>query len=47
MDGDCLHWLTLHVHVPDLDSKVVAGKDVAAVVAEADVRNGGDNLREE
>ena len=47
MDRDCLYWLTLHVHVPDFDGKIIAGKDVTTIVAEADVRDGGDDLREE
>ena len=47
MDRDCLYWLTLHVHVPDFDSKIIAGKDVTTIVAEADIRDGGDDLREE
>ena len=47
VNGDCLHWLTFHVHVPDLDSEIIAGKDVTTIMTEADVRNGRDNLREE
>ena len=40
VNGDSLYWLTFHVHVPDFDSKVIAGKDVTTIVAEADVRDG-------
>lgn len=47
MDGNGLHRLSLHINIPDLDGEVVAGEDVAAVVAEADVRDGGDDFREE
>ena len=39
--------LALHVDVPDLDGQVVAGKDIATIVREADVGYGGDNFREE
>jgi len=47
MDGDCLYWLLVHVDIPDLDSQVVARQDVPAIVGEADVRDGGDDFREE
>ena len=47
MDGNGLHRLSLHINIPDLDGEVVAGEDVAAVMAEADVRDGGDDFREE
>lgn len=47
MDGDRLHGLALHVHIPNLDGKVVTGKDVAAIVAEAHVGDGRNDLREE
>ena len=43
----CLHWLPFHVHVPDLDSEVVTREDVAAIVREADVRDGGDDFGKE
>jgi hypothetical protein len=47
MNGDCLYWLTFHVYVPDFNSKIIAGKDVTTIVAEADIRDGGDDLGEE
>ena len=47
MDGNRLYWLAFHVHVPDLDSEIVTGKNVTAIVAEANVRDGGDDFREE
>ena len=47
MDGDGFDGLALHVDVPDFDGQVVAGEDVAAVVGEADVGDGGDDFAEE
>ena len=44
VDGNCLDWLTLHVHVPDLDSEVITGKNVATIVTKANIRDGGDDL---
>lgn len=32
-----LHWLALHVDVPDLEVQVVARQDVSTIVAELDV----------
>lgn len=42
-----LQGLALHVEVPDFGSQVVSGKQVAAAVAELDVRHRRDDLREE
>ena len=47
VDGNGFDRLALHVDVPDLDGEVVAGEDVAAIVGEADVGNGGDDFGEE
>lgn len=47
VDGDGFDWLALHVDVPDFDRQVVAREDVAAVVGEAYVGDGGDDLTEE
>lgn len=47
VDRDGLDGLPLHVHVPDFDGQVVTGQDVAAIVAEADIGDGGDDLGEE
>lgn len=37
----------LHVQVPHFDSEVIPGEQVAAAVAEFDIRDRGDDLREE
>ena len=42
-----LHGPVLHVQVPHFDREVVPGHHVASAVAELDVRDGGDDLREE
>ena len=42
-----LQGLALHVEVPDFGGQVVPGEQVAAAVAELDVRHGGDDLGEE
>ena len=42
-----LYWTGLHVEVPDFDGEVVPGHHVAPTVAELDIRDGRDNLREE
>lgn len=47
VDGDRLDWLTLHVDVPDFDSQVITGENVAAVVGEADVGDAADDFGEE
>lgn len=47
VNGNRLDWLALHVHVPDLDGEIIAREDVSAIMAEADVRNGRNNLGEE
>ena len=47
VDGDGFYGLAFHVDVPDFDGEVVAGEDVAAVVGEADVGDGGDDFGEE
>lgn len=47
MDWDRLDGLPLHVDIPDLDRQVVPGEDVAAVMGEADVGDGGYDFREE
>lgn len=47
VDGDCLHWLPFHVDIPDFDSQIVPRHDVAAVVGESHVGDGGNNLGEE
>eukprot|EP01085_Mycamoeba_gemmipara_P000144 Mycagemm_TRINITY_DN9885_c0_g2::TRINITY_DN9885_c0_g2_i1::g.144::m.144 type:complete len:232 gc:universal TRINITY_DN9885_c0_g2_i1:1157-462(-) len=47
VDGDHLHGLALHVHVPHLQRQVVARDDVASVAAKLDVRDRGDDLGEE
>lgn len=44
---DRLHRLRLHVDVPDPQREVVAREDVATVLGELDVGNGGDDLGEE
>ena len=41
-----LHGPVLHVQVPHFDREVVPGHHVASAVAELDVRDGGDDLRE-
>ena len=47
MDLEGLHRLVLHVDVPNLDGEVVARHDVAPTIAEAHVRDGRDDFREE
>ena len=47
VDGDGLHGLGLLPDVPNLDRKIVAGKDVAAVIGETHVGDGGDDFGEE
>lgn len=42
-----LQWLALHVEVPDFGGQVVSGEQVAAAVAELDIRHRGDDLGEE
>lgn len=42
-----LHWSVLHVQIPDLHRQVVPGHHVAAVVAELDIGDRGDDLGEE
>lgn len=41
-----LQGLALHIEVPDFGSQVVSGEQIAAAVAELDVRHRGDDLRE-
>lgn len=41
------HWPRFHGEVPQLEAHVVPAEDVPAVPAEADVTDGGDDLREE
>jgi len=47
VDADGLDRLRLHVQIPDLEREIVTRQDVSAVSAEFDVRNRGDDLREE
>jgi len=47
MDLDRSKWMAVHIHIPDLESEVVAREDVAAVRRESDIRNGGDDFGEE
>jgi hypothetical protein len=47
MDANGLHWTGVHIDVPDLQRKVVAREDVSTVLAEPDVRDRRNNLREE
>ena len=47
MDGNGFNGLAFHIHVPDFDGQVVAGEDVAAIVGEANVGDGGDDFAEE
>lgn len=47
VDGYCLHRLSLHVDIPDLDGEVVAGEDVTTIVGEADIGDGGDDFGKE
>lgn len=42
-----LQGLALHVEVPDFGGQVVSGEQVAAAVAELNVRHRGDDFREE
>lgn len=37
----------LHVHVPNLESQVIAGDDVSSVPTEFTIRDGGDDFGEE
>ena len=47
VDGDGFQWPVLHVDVPDLQVEVVARQDVSSIMAELDIRDGRDDLREE
>jgi len=47
VDRDGLDGLAFHVDIPDLHCEVVAREDVPAIVAEAYVGDGGDDLGEE
>lgn len=47
VDGDGFYGLTLHVDIPDFDSKVVTGEDVSTVMGEANIGDGGDDFGEE
>lgn len=47
MDGDGLDGLLFHVDVPDFDGEIVAGEDVAAIIGEADIGDGGYDFGEE
>lgn len=47
MDRNGLDWLSLHVDVPDLDGKIVAGENVTTVMGKANVGDGGDDFGEE
>ena len=47
VDVERLDRLVFHVNVPDLECQIVARENVASITAEFDVRNRGDNLREE
>jgi hypothetical protein len=42
-----LDGLSLHVHIPDLYSQIVAREDISAIVGESDVGYGGDDFGEE
>jgi len=42
-----LHWALLHVKVPHFDSQVVSGEQITSTMAELNIRNGRDDLREE
>jgi hypothetical protein len=44
---DSLNRLTLHIHIPDLDGKVVARENIAAIVRETNVGNRRDDFGEE
>ena len=41
------HWRALFIYVPQLESHVVTAEDVSAILAESDVRDAGNDLREE
>lgn len=47
VDGDGFYRLTLHVDIPDFDGKIVTGEDVATVMGEANIGDGGDDFGEE
>lgn len=42
-----LHWALLHVKVPYFDSQVVSGEQITSTMAELNIRNWRDDLREE
>lgn len=42
-----LHWALLHVEVPYFDSQVVSGEQITSTMAELNIRNWRDDLREE
>ena len=47
VDLNGLHRLAFHVNIPNLESQIVAGKDVAAITTELTITDGGNNFREE
>jgi len=47
VDVDRLDGLVLHLDVPDLEREVVSREDEPSVFGELDVRDGGDDFREE
>lgn len=44
VDRNGLDGLALHVDVPDLDSEVVTGEDITAIMGESDIRDGRDDF---
>jgi hypothetical protein len=47
VDRDRFDGLPLHIHIPDLHGQVISRKDIAAIMGESDVRDGGDNFGKE
>ena len=47
MYWDRFDWLAFHIDIPDLDGEVVAAEDVSTIMREADIRDRGDDFREE
>lgn len=47
VDRDCLDRLPFHIDIPDLHGQIVTRQDVAAVMGETDIGDGGDDFGKE